>query len=124
MADAKVRIDDELHKKMKELAGNERGAITREYEEAIRNHIKYKTQENISRDSGLENYINERTTRLENHLASMMARTGMDTSMTLMGVIILLEKLLKVDREALQNELRKQGAKYFSTAIKEDRNKK
>ena len=44
--------------------------------------------------------------------------------MALMGVIVLLEKLLKLDRKDIQNELRKQGVTYFSTATKEDKNNK
>lgn len=124
MADAKVRIEESLHSKMKELAGNKRGAIYEEYEIAIRKHIAEKTQENIQRDSGLEPFINKRIGRAEDHLASMLARNGMDTSMALMGIITLLEKLLKVDRVVIQNELRKQGYRYFATNIKTDKEKK
>lgn len=114
-------VDDHLHEKMKQIAGKDRGALTNEYRIAITNHIKMRTQENISRDSGLENYINDRVGKLDKHLASMLARNGMDTSMVLMGMVLLLEKLLKVDKEEIISQLRKDGAKYFSTAIKEDK---
>lgn len=124
MSQSTVLVDDHLHQKMKEIAGPKRGELSKEYREAIENHIKYKTQENLKRDSGLEECLNNRITRAEDHLASMLARTGMDTSITLMGVITLLEKLLKVDREIIQNQLRKQGYNYFIAAIKEDKKKK
>lgn len=124
MAYTRVLIDEELHKKMKELAGPEKGAIINEYREAIKKHIEAKTQKNIIQDSGLDIYLNERLNKMDNHLGSMLGRTGIDVSMTLMGVIILLEKLTKVDREKIQYELRKLGAKYFTTAIKEDKSNK
>ena len=44
--------------------------------------------------------------------------------MGLMGDIVLLEKLLKLNRSDIQKELRKQGAIYFSTAVKEDKEEK
>lgn len=124
MAYTRVLMDDHLHEKMKQLAGSGKGALIEEYREAIRNHIENKTKENISRDSGLEVYFNERMSKMEKHLASMMARTGMDTSMNLMGTIELLSKLLKIDKEQIILQLRKDGAKYFSTAIKEDKENK
>lgn len=124
MAYTRVLIDDYLHEKMKDLAAPGKGGIIEEYRTALNNHIQNRTKENISRDSGLEVYINERVNKLDKHLASMMARTGMDTSMALMGMIILLEKLLKVDREELILELRKEGARYFSNAIKSDKENK
>lgn len=116
-----VKIDDHLHQKMKELAGPERGAIAEEYRIALANHIAAKTQENMIKDSGLETFINDRVSKAENHLAAMMGRTGMDTSMILMGLILLLEKLLKVDRQNLQEKLRIDGARYFSNAVQKDR---
>ena len=119
-----VKIDDHLHEKMKQLAGDKRGAIAAEYREAIQEHIKYKTEENMVRDTGLDNFINNRVTKAEDHLSSMMARTGIDTSITLMGVILLLEKLLKVDKSEIIKQLRHDGYLYFSTVIKEDKENK
>ena len=73
-----------------------------------------------NRISKTEDLINKSVERL----ASLEARVGIDNSMTLMGVIVLLEKLLKLKKEDIQNELRKQGVTYFSTATKEDKNNK
>lgn len=118
-----VKIDDNLHSKMRDLAGPDRGAIQEEYRKAIEQHIARKTQEAMVRDTNLENYINERITRAENHLASMLGRTGMDTSMVLMGLLLFLEKYFsgKITREDLQEHLRKDAARYFSTAIQKDK---
>lgn len=124
MSDTHFRVSQSDHEKMKELSVKNGTNIREEYDKAIRDHIKYSTQEGLIRDSNIEVIINERVTKLDNHLASMLGRTGMDVSMTLMGMIILLEKLLKLDRKIIQDELRKQGARYFSTAIKEDKEKK
>lgn len=121
MADTHFRVGEHLHEEMKSLAAKNGTSLREEYERAIRDHIKYSTQENLKRDSGLEIYINERITRLDNHITGMMGRTGMDVSMTLMGLITLLEKLLKVPREDIQELLKRQGAAYFSSAIKREK---
>lgn len=68
----------------------------------------------------VEDQLNKSTERL----ASLMARIGIDNAMGLMGDIVLLEKLLKLNRSDIQKELRKQGAIYFSTAVKEDKEEK
>lgn len=116
-----VKIDDHLHSKMKEIAGIKRGALTEEYRIAIENHIKYKTQEKMKIDSGLEGFINNRIGKMDKHLASLMVRNCIDTSMTLMGLVNLLEKLLKVDKEILLIELKKEGTIYFHDVIKCDK---
>lgn len=97
-----------------------------EYERAIRNHLKEQAQIDILKETEFETILNNRITKAEDHLASMMGRTGMDVSMTLMGVLVMMEKMFagKVTREQLQNELRKQGARYFSTAIQKDKKEK
>lgn len=123
MAYTPVKIDDHLHSKMKEIAGTKRGALTEEYRIAIENHIKYKTQENMKIDSGLEGFINDRIGKMDKHLASLMVRNSIDTSMTLMGLVSLLEKLLKVDKEVLLTQLKKDGANYFNAAVRDKENK-
>lgn len=121
-----VKIDDHRHEKMKRLAGNKRGAITEEYRKAIDEYIARRTQESLIEDSYLEQFINTRVSKAEDHIASMLGRTGMDVSMTLMGLLLFLEKFFKgqVSREALQEQLRKDGARYFSTAIQKDKSSK
>lgn len=116
MSYSSVKIDDNLHKAMKELAGDGKGAIIEEYRMAVSNHIAVKRQEQISRESGLLEEIFNRIDKLENHLAGMLGRTGMDVSMSLMGLIVLLEKLYKgeVSRASIQEQLRKEGAAYYT----------
>lgn len=122
MSDTHFRVSSQYHEKMKEIAIKRGTTIREEYNKAIRDHIKYSEQEIIVMDSELEVYINKRIKKAEDHLASMMGRTGMDTSMTLMGIIRLLDKLLVgVDREKIMLELRKEGAIYFKNAIKSDK---
>lgn len=111
-----VRIPDYLHNVMKELAGSKRGAINKEYLEAIKNHIALKKQEELKRHSNIIDDISNRIEKAENHLASMLGRTGMDTSIVLMGIVELLEKLYagNKSRVDIQNELRKLGALYYT----------
>ena len=121
-----VRIDDFRHKKMKDLSGNSRGAVVNEYRKAIDFYISYRTQENMVMDTRLESYINERINKLDKHLSAMLARTGMDTSMNLMAMTMFLEKFFngKYTREQLQEQLRRDGARYFSNVINKDREEK
>lgn len=114
MAD-RILMDEDLHEKMRALAKKRGVNIIDEYRVAINNHIKLRTNEEIARDSGLEVYIDQRITKVDKHLASMMARTGMDVSMVLMGLVFLLEQLTKTDREELMIMLRKEGARYFTS---------
>ncbi len=126
MAYTQVKIDDILHEKMKQFAGQSNNSVVEEYRTAIKFYIEYQAKENLIADSRLESFINERIGKMENRLASMMGRTGMDTSMVLMGLLLFLEKYFngKITREQLQEKLRTDGARYFSTAIKSDKDKK
>lgn len=111
---------------MKKLAGNDRGAIIEEYRKAIDFYIASKSQESLLKDSQLENYINQRISRAENHLSSMMARTGMDVSMVFMGMIMLVERLSngKYTKQELFELLRTEGARYFKTVVQKDKEEK
>lgn len=124
MAETHVRVEEIYHEKMKQICKKRGIKIKEVYDEAISEYIKKYNQEEIIQDSGIENLINERIAKLDKHLSSMLARTGIDTSMTLMGILVLLEKLLKVDRKKLEFELRRQGVNYFTSAVKEDKEKK
>lgn len=124
MSDTHFRVKESQHIKMKEIARKKgRRYVKDVYDEAIENYIKEYTQESISRDTSLENYLNNRITKAEDHLASMLGRTGMDVSMVLMGLIMFLEKATNLTREELYRKLRVEGARYFSTAIKNDKEK-
>lgn len=131
MADTQVRMANHIHEKVKSIAEKKNITIKEVYEEAMKQYIQAEAQEDLLRETDIERIINNRISKTEEQinrsverLAALEARVGIDNSMSLMGVVILLEKLLKLDRESIQNELRKQGALYFSAAIKEDKNKK
>ena len=131
MAETQVRIANHIHEKVKSIAGKRNVSIKEIYEEALTRYIEAEAQEEILRETHIEEILNNRISKTEDlinksveRLASLEARVGIDNSMTLMGVIVLLEKLLKLDRKDIQNELRKQGVTYFSTATKEDKNNK
>ena len=131
MADTQVRMANHIHEKVKSIAGKRNVSIKEIYEEALTRYIEAEAQEEILRETHIEETLNNRISKTEDlinksveRLASLEARVGIDNSMTLMGVIVLLEKLLKLDRKDIQNELRKQGVTYFSTATKEDKNNK
>ncbi len=131
MADTQVRMANHIHEKVKSIAGKRNVSIKEIYEEALTRYIEAEAQEEILRETHIEEILNNRISKTEDlinksveRLASLEARVGIDNSMALMGVIVLLEKLLKLDRKDIQNELRKQGVTYFSTATKEDKNNK
>ena len=131
MADTQVRMANHIHEKVKAIAGKRNVSIKEIYEEALTRYIEAEAQEEILRETHIEEILNNRISKTEDlinksveRLASLESRVGIDNSMTLMGVIVLLEKLLKLKKEDIQNELRKQGVTYFSTATKEDKNNK
>lgn len=131
MADTQVRIPTHLHNRMKNIAEGNNESIRSVYEKAIRLYIEKEAQEELLRESNLEYIINNRISKTEEliiksveRLAALEARVGIDNSMSLIGTMILMEKLFKMDRKIIQDDLRKQGALYFSTAIKEDKDKK
>lgn len=131
MADTQVRMANHIHEKVKAIAGKRNVSIKEIYEEALTKYIEAEAQEEILRETHIEEILNNRISKTEDlinksveRLASLEARVGIDNSMTLMGVIVLLEKLLKLKKEDIQNELRKQGVTYFSTATKEEKNNK
>lgn len=131
MADTQVRMANHIHEKVKSIAEKKNVNIKEVYEEAMKRYIQAEAQEDLLRETDIERIINNRISKTEEQinrsverLAALEARVGIDNSMSLMGIIVLLEKLLKLDRENIQNELRKQGALYFSAAIKEDKDKK
>jgi len=119
-----TKVDDSLHKKMKELAKKNRRSIYDEYTEALNRYVANEKQEEIFKDSKLEKLLDEKLSRIDKHLSSMLGRTGMDTSMILMGLIYFLEFQFKESRETIFEVLKKDGAKYFTNKeSKESKNK-
>lgn len=126
MAYAMTRVNAATHEKMKDLAKQNGNTIIGEYERALDMYITSSYKEILLENSKLETFLNEKINKMENHLASMLARTGMDTSMNLMAMIIFLEKFFngKYTRDQLQDQLRREGARYFSNAIRKDKDAK
>ena len=122
MSYAMTRVNSATHDKMKDLAMKNGNTIIAEYERALDIYIRNSYKEILLENSKLETFLNEKLNKIENHLASMLARTGMDTSMNLMAMVIFLEKFFngKYTREQLQDQLRREGARYFSSAIKKE----
>lgn len=127
MADLRVtqKIDPILHEKMKNVVKRKgtHATLYDEYNLAIRNHIAKASEEEILKDSKIEEIISHEIKKVDKHLSSMLGRTGMDVSMTLMGLILFLEKTLKVDREQIQDRLMRDGARYFTAAIQDSKEK-
>lgn len=122
---ATQKIDPILHEKMKDIV-KRKGADATLYDEynlAIKNHIAMVMEEELLKDSKIEEIISNEIKKVDKHLSSMLGRTGMDVSMVLMGLILFLEKTLKVDREQIQEKLRRDGARYFTAAIQNDKKK-
>lgn len=117
------RIDTYRHEKMKDIANKSSVNVTDIYREAIDYYITHKTQDLINTDSQLESYINKRIAKTEDRLASLIARVGMDSSISIMGLTLLLSKLMKVERKEIYDMLRKEGAAYFSRPYKAQNDK-
>lgn len=126
--DSNVRIKQDLYNKMKEISVSTGRNITKEFEYAIQCYIKDYRQEQVKRESNIESLLNERFAKLDKHLSSMMARTGMDVSMGLMGTINILKLVLdqttsvgEMTQVEIEEKLRVLGAAYFAKTIKKDK---
>ncbi len=131
MGSTHIRVNERIHSEIKEIARKENRGIQEVTEELISLSLKQYHSEELLRQTDIERIVNNRIGKIEDQLnrsierlASLIARVGIDNSMGLMADIVLLEKLLKLDRKDIQNELMKQGSEYFSTATKEDKNNK
>lgn len=131
MAQTHIRVDSSIHSNIKEIAEKEGRTVYEVTEDLLNFSLKHYYSEEVMRYTDIERIVNDRVSKTEEQLnksverlAALLARVGIDNSMGLMGNITLLEKLFKIDRKKVQDELRKQGALYFSTATKEDRDKK
>lgn len=118
----KQSIPPHLHSKMKLLAQQRNKPIIREYEAAVESWIAQENQNIILADSLLETFLNERITKMEDRLAALSARIGMDVSIVLIAVFHSLSKRYGIKEEDLFEEFRPVAAKYFSR--KQQTNKK
>ncbi len=118
MKTTQIKMDTSRHVRMKELAEKNNRNIIDEYREAIDNHIMRMAQEEILDNSKIETIINERVKKAEDRIAGMLGRTGMDTSIVVMGLIDFLAKFFKIDRKELYDDLRKRAAQYYTRPYK------
>jgi hypothetical protein len=111
---ANVKINPKLHEQMKQLTQINGSNLTEEYEKAIENHLQDKAQKSLLKESNLESLLDEKLSKIDKHLASMIAKTGIDVAMTLLGVVYLNEAQYKTDKEKIIKLLREDGAKYYT----------
>lgn len=131
MGTVNMRVDENIHAKIKEIASKEGKGIQEITEEFLRYCIsKYIADETLE-ITNFEKILNNRISKLEEQLnlsterlAALTARVGIDNSMNLMGNITILEKLFKMNRSQVVDQLRKDGVRYFSTATKEDKERR
>lgn len=121
MSYERVLIDTMLHEKMKDIARKKDSKIIDIYREALRGYTTKTTQEIMLTDSNLEGIFNQRIGKAEDHLASMLARTGMDVSMILMAFVYFFEQTTEMSRKEITEMFRKDGSEYFLNVIKKDR---
>ena len=126
--DTHVRVKQDIYNKIKEISVSTGRNIREEIEYALQCHIKDHRQEQVKRESNIETLLNERFAKLDKHLSSMMARTGMDVSMNLMGTINILKLVLdqttsvgEMTNVDIEEKLRVLGAAYFAKTIKKDK---
>ncbi|WP_240431938.1 hypothetical protein [Paenibacillus aceti] len=115
MSSSTVRIDEHLHIRMKELAAKKgTTSIADEYRKALEHWIAQETQNILLADSQILSVLEHRMTKMEDRLAKMNGRTGMDVSMTLMAVLNLLAKHYGVREDQIYDELRPAAVQHFS----------
>lgn len=131
MSTSQIRIRKDIHIKLKEIADKEGKKLQEVSDEFLLYALKNYSTDEVMKETAIEKILNTRLDKTEElilkgteRLASLQARVGIDNSMALMGIVTLIEKILDLDKKAVQNELRKQGAIYFSNAVKEDKEKK
>lgn len=131
MSTSQIRIRKDIHIKLKEVADKEGKKLQEVSDEFLLYALKNYSTDEVMKETAIEKILNTRLDKTEElilkgteRLASLQARVGIDNSMALMGIVTLIEKILDLDKKAVQNELRKQGAIYFSNAVKEDKEKK
>jgi hypothetical protein len=116
---ATINMDEARHEKMKALAKKNNRTIQQEYSHVVDRYIANELQEEILANSRIEQIMNERLGKMENRLAGLVARNGMDTSMVLMGLLTLLSKTFGKKREEIYPGLRDEAAKYYKRPLRD-----
>lgn len=117
--DTHQRIPVHLHNKMIHLAERNQRRIQAEYNACIKFWIEKQTQEHEIDDSGLEAIIRESSRKTEQRLAGLVAKSGMDISMILMGLLQFLEKEFGVDKQNLYQSLREGATSYYNRPVRD-----
>lgn len=116
---ATVHMDEARHEKMKALARKNNRTLQEEYSYVIDRYIGNELQEDIIANSKVEQILNERLSKMENRLAGLLARNGMDTSMVLMGLLNLLSRTFGKKREEIYPGLRDEASKYYKRPLRD-----
>ncbi|MGL4911793.1 MAG: hypothetical protein ACRC3Y_05100 [Romboutsia sp.] len=111
---ANIKINDKLHQCMKKIAEREGLNLKDSYEKAIEEYIQKKEEKELISNSELEKMLDERFEKVDKHLASMLGKNGLDTSMVLIGMAYFLEDYYEKDITKIFNTLRKDGVEYFT----------
>lgn len=112
MKTAAVKISEDRHQKMREVAKKKNRTITEVYEEAIDNYLTGTYQDMILADSKVEQIITTELNKGVNRLAAMLNSNNIDTSTILMAVMHLNSHIFETDRNEIYQAYRKEGAAY------------
>ena len=118
MGETHARVGEDLHEKMKSISKQTGRLIKEEYDIAIQEYIQRFEEKKLFKDSELEKMLDEKFDKLDNHLSSMLGRTGLDASMILVGMTYFLESYFEKDISDIFNTLRKDGVDYFTNKSK------
>lgn len=116
---ATINMDQARHEKMKALAKKNKRTIQEEYTFVVDRYLANELQEEILANSKIEQILNERLSKMENRLAGLLARNGMDTSMVLMGLLNLLSRTFGKKREEIYPGLRDEASKYYKRPLRD-----
>jgi len=111
---ATVKVDNDLHEKMKKLSKKGRRLLIEEYEIAIKEHIQKHEEKELLKDSQLDEIMRKYYDKLDKHLSSMVAANGLKTSTILAGLIRFFETYYEVDGSVLYEQMRKEGLDIFT----------
>ncbi|MNW32243.1 hypothetical protein D3C74_91830 [compost metagenome] len=114
------RVNVSLHEKMKKLAKEKQTrSVAEEYRMAMESWIAQETQNLLLADSQILSVLEHRITKMEDRLAKMNGRMGMDVAVALMGMLNLLASQYGVREDQIYDELRPLAVQHF-TGTKKD----
>lgn len=113
-----IKINSNLHERMKKFCNQNDKKIGEEYEKAISIYLETNDKNELSKISLLDDVLEKYFSKLDKHLSSMMAKNGIDTSIILIGLLRFLSNEYEQPAKILLESLKKDGIKYFTN--KED----